>query len=291
MPTIRLKNNNTATDPRLGRIPEFDKRSLEYPIRALVLAEQASKLKADALEPNLRLHAYAAQRLWKRGMFPWAKREYEGVIARGRPGKYITVKAQFELAEMLHDQADDLTAGQLLKAVVDIVGKDKPNDEEVNQLTLAEVRARMHYFFASHYGEKGDLAQQRQHLDQAIEANPADIDALIGCYRLPNATAEYRDKTLDLIRKAADDLRNEIAANPEESSLYNQFAWLIGNTEGAYDEALKYSKTSLELSPENGGYYDTLARCCYAKKDYEKAVENQSRAAANLHSLLKTGHR
>jgi hypothetical protein len=43
MPTIRLKNNNTATDPRLGRIPEFDKRSLEYPIRALVLAEQASK--------------------------------------------------------------------------------------------------------------------------------------------------------------------------------------------------------------------------------------------------------
>ncbi len=241
-------------------------------------AQRAHDLNADGLEPHLRIHAYAALRLWKRGMFPWAQREYESVIARGRPGKYVTIKCQFELAELLHDQADDLKAGQLLKAVADAVGKDKPGDEEVNQLTLAEVRSRMHYFFASHYGSVGDLPQQRKHLDQAIAANSADIDALIACYRLPEATAEYRQKTLDLIRKAADDMRNDIAANPEDSTLYNQYAWLIGNTEGDYDEALRYSKTSLELSPDNGGYYDTLARVYYAKGDYEKAVQTQAKA-------------
>lgn len=36
MSVIKLKNNQTATDPRLGRIPQFDERSKAFPIRALV---------------------------------------------------------------------------------------------------------------------------------------------------------------------------------------------------------------------------------------------------------------
>ncbi|KAF4406597.1 MULTISPECIES: hypothetical protein [Streptomyces] len=36
METLRLKNGNTTIDPRLDRVPQFDERSREYPIRALV---------------------------------------------------------------------------------------------------------------------------------------------------------------------------------------------------------------------------------------------------------------
>jgi hypothetical protein len=43
MATIKLKNGMTATDPRLGRIPQFDKRSLEFPIVEIMSTEQIAK--------------------------------------------------------------------------------------------------------------------------------------------------------------------------------------------------------------------------------------------------------
>lgn len=36
METLRLKNGHTTIDPRLDRIPQFDERSKDFPIRALV---------------------------------------------------------------------------------------------------------------------------------------------------------------------------------------------------------------------------------------------------------------
>lgn len=36
MADIQLKNGQTATDPRLGRIKEFDEESRKYPVRALI---------------------------------------------------------------------------------------------------------------------------------------------------------------------------------------------------------------------------------------------------------------
>jgi Flp pilus assembly protein TadD len=55
-------------------------------------------------------------------------------------------------------------------------------------------------------------------------------------------------------------------------------AWLVGNTEGDLDEALRASHRSLELAPETSGYLDTLGRCYFARGDCEKAVKYQSRA-------------
>jgi tetratricopeptide (TPR) repeat protein len=61
---------------------------------------------------------------------------------------------------------------------------------------------------------------------------------------------------------------------------YNQLAWLISNTEGDYDEALRSSIKSLELQPGRSGFLDTLGRCYYAKGDYQNAVKFQSQAVA-----------
>ena len=81
-----------------------------------------------------------------------------------------------------------------------------------------------------------------------------------------------------LIKRAADDMRKKIKRSPRDATNYNQLAWLIGNTEGDMNEAIKLSKKSLELSPDTGGYYDTLGRAYYGKGDYENAVENQLKA-------------
>ncbi len=102
---------------------------------------------------------------------------------------------------------------------------------------------------------------------------------LIACYRLPDQTPDYHKKITDSIRQATEDIRVQIAAEPDNEEYYNQFAWLVANTEGDLDEALKYSQKSLELYPDNGELYDTLARVYYAKGDYENALKNQKHAA------------
>ena len=135
-------------------------------------------------------------------------------------------------------------------------------------------------FFWPGCSRQGDEVKGRRHLDLALEADPGEIDALIACYRLPDPTPEYRKQILDLINQAAAKLRAQIAKSPNQSTPYNQFAWLIANTEGDYDRAIEYSKRSLILRPErNGGYYDTLARCYFAKGDYENALKYQTKAA------------
>ena len=63
------------------------------------------------------------------------------------------------------------------------------------------------------------------------------------------------------------------------SNYYNEYAWLIGNTEGDFDEAVKCSFKSIELHPEEGGLYDTLGHVYFGKGDWEKAVKYQAMAA------------
>ena len=102
---------------------------------------------------------------------------------------------------------------------------------------------------------------------------------LIACYHLPGQTAAYHKKIVDLVEKTAEKLHAEIALDPESPSMYNQYAWLVGNTEGDFDEALRCSQKSLELQPEEGGYYDTLAHVYFGKGDYENAIKYQTKAA------------
>ena len=61
---------------------------------------------------------------------------------------------------------------------------------------------------------------------------------------------------------------------------YNQLAWLVGNTEGNYQEALECSLKSLELRPNTSAYLDTLGRCYYGAGDVANAVKYQSQAVA-----------
>jgi tetratricopeptide (TPR) repeat protein len=149
----------------------------------------------------------------------------------------------------------------------------------------------MHFFDACHWERQGDRAKQRKALDAALEADATDVDVLIACYRLPHPSAAYHRRILDLIQKSAQQMREQIADSPDDSAtLRNQIAWLIGNTEGDYDEAIKHSQISIEQSPDIGGYYDTLARCYYAKGDCENAVKNQTKAAEmEPHSGLIAG--
>ena len=253
-----------------------EKLAEETAQRALKLSQGKS---FDALEP----HYSVARRLWRRGKFKWAEREFRHVIDSSSNEDRITEYAQHDLAEMLHDQGDYLRAAELLQQMVQGAEKVKKRQQWRPRRPLSENRARMHYFFAQHWAAKGDQAKQCEHLDEAMKDDTTDIDVLIGCYRHPNPTPEYRQKVLKLIHRETAKSRAQIGepslTGESGAIVYNQLAWLISNTEGDFDEAVKLSRKSLELSPGNGGYYDTLARCYFAKGDYENALKYQEKAA------------
>jgi tetratricopeptide (TPR) repeat protein len=58
---------------------------------------------------------------------------------------------------------------------------------------------------------------------------------------------------------------------------YNQYAWLVSNTEGDYAKALDYSLKSLELELD-GAKLDTCARCYFALGEFDNAIRMQKRA-------------
>jgi len=224
-------------------------------------------------------HLSAAVHLQNHGRMEWAKREYQHVIAAGTPTSDGTFQAQRLLAEMLHDQGEEREAGEVLQQLVQAAGVNRPPQARILHGTLGEIRARMHYFFACHCEAHGDRARQRESLERALAEDAADVDVLIACYRLSDAPGAYRKTIRKLIAAAATDLRQKIAEEPDDPTNYNQLAWLVGNTEGDLDEALRAASKAVELAPETGGYYDTLARVYFARGDYAKAVRHQTKAS------------
>ena len=247
-------------------------------------AERALKFHGGKSSRELFAHVRIAYHLQGHGWFAWAKREYRHVIGTGEPRGEPVVTAQSALAEMLHDQGDDLQAAKVLEQLVDAQGADTPNNRRLSNArtqfsrTSGEVRARMHFFFACHFENANDRAKQREHLDKALAADSTEVDVLIACYHFPDKKPEYHKRILALIEHSAVRIRQQVVKEPNSPTSYNEFAWLIGNTEGNFDEALRFSRRSLQLYPRSGGFLDTLAHVYFGKGDYENAVKTQTKA-------------
>ncbi len=238
--------------------------------------ERARKLN-DVNQPA---HLIVAFKLQHRGKLVWSEEEYRLAIRVGQPGHPNTVRAQMFLGEMLHDQAQELKAAEVLKdAVAGIeAANNAGNQFDDADHNLNNARARMNYFFACHEQLQGRVAKQTEYLEKAVEADPLDADVLIGLFRLANRPADKRADLATKIQHAAEAFRNQCQQSPDDATPFNQYAWLISNTEGDYQDALRCSLRSLEIRPDTAGYLDTLGRCYYAVGDLENAIRNQSRA-------------
>jgi tetratricopeptide (TPR) repeat protein len=258
------------------------------PARGEETAARAFQLYPGKQQKPLIRHFIMAKHLASRGRFAWSRREFDEVIARSDGPEYKELRALAisSLAEMFHDQGQDREAADVLEKLVASIDAGQVNEAELNGRRPSDLRARMHYFTSCHWEHEGDAAKRREALDKALKAEPSDIDVLIACYRLPDQTPEFRGKIVEAIKKSAADTREEIAVDPENPASYNQLAWLVANTEGDLDEALRCSLKSIELLsqlPElkssEGGFRDTLAHVYFARGEFAKAVAEQSRAA------------
>lgn len=250
-------------------------------------ARRARERATSSRRNRLGAHLPTAYALRERGLFRWAEAEYRYVIAGGMSGAWA--KAQIGLSEMFHDQGRHLAAAEARQELVEALEKNRLRGEDVEELQMGapEIRARMNYLYACHWQEQGDRAKQRKYLDDAIQADPTEVDTLIACYRLPDQPPQYRRKIADLIERAASAMLTEIEDEPDSPNGFNQYAWLVGNTEGDLDKALHFAEKALELNPDNGAYCDTLARVYYTRGDLENAVKYQTMAhEAEPHSGL-----
>ena len=256
-------------------------------------AEKARSLQPDDADPHLE----AALALQERGLNDWCEREYRHVLTISKLASISGIRTRYNLSEMLHDHGRELEAAEVLKPMEATMKTDEGVRKVVSQLygDPGSLTSRMNYFYGLHEKKQGDVAKMRDRLLQGVQNDPWDADVLIAMHRLPEADAEWTTLTNQKIEAAVKHFRTEIrnydrelrGADDTNVILYyrrrlaqsnNQLAWLVGNTVGDYDEALRCSQRSLELRPDTAGYLDTLGRCYYAKKDYQNAVKVQRRA-------------
>jgi tetratricopeptide (TPR) repeat protein len=286
-------------DAMFAQSPELLYRLAETQLK-LGQADQAKATAERALNfnpDNLEEHQHVGSKLQELGLHEWAEREFRYVMKAAPPGSVVDFKARFFLSELLHDQLKEQEAADTLKPVCDLMDKDESAKETCGRARRDPdvVYARMHYFYACALAEQQKFAEVEARLNQAVAKDPTDADALIALYRLPNQTEERKARTKTLIDSTVTIFRQQLdtyqraaenAPTGELQNSYNfnvalmcnQLAWLVGNTYGDYQEAVKLSQRSLELRPDYPGYLDTLGRCYYAVGDLENAVKHQSQA-------------
>ena len=256
-------------------------------------AERALAVKPDQLDE----HLLVAVKLQDLGMHEWSQREFRHIIKGSPPGSINDFRSRFYLSELLHDQAKEADAADTLQPLCELMDKDEAAKQTCNRLNRdpESVYSRMHFFRALALAEQGNGAEAETRLDKAVTQDPTDADALIALFRLPNQSEARKEKTKKLVEQTAQQYRTQLEqyktiaeqapneqiqnqANLSVALMCNQLAWLISNTTGDFDEAVRLSQRSLELRPDYPGYLDTLGRCYYAKGDLENAVKYQSQA-------------
>lgn len=210
-----------------------------------------------------------------RGMIDWAAEVYKKVSEAG-DARFISY-AHWELAEMFHDAGRDAEAAAALDATLGSLGGERLKGSDI--LSTEQVRARKHFFLACLARDRGEDEKHRAELLDALKNDSNELDSLIALYRIPNLEEPVRKNVTAMIEAASERLRQEANAAPEDASAHNEFAWVVGNTTGDMQEALKHALRAVELRPESGACLDTLAHVYFfGLKDIAKAVETQAKA-------------
>jgi tetratricopeptide (TPR) repeat protein len=248
------------------------------------------------IDPPQRIDIAGELESW--GRFDWAEREYRLGLKELQPPNPAFAWASRRLAEMLHDQQRDVEAAEALTPYLKALEENEQFRsilEDQFEWPVKEHRARYATFRGMALEAEGKLAEAREAYEKGFEDYEYDADLLIAMHRTPDAPEEWRAKTKARIEAAQTHFKAEIAAARQEVEAAsrsgnieaargqlalscNQYSWLVGNTFGDFDDAVRRSEESLEIRQGNSGYLDTLARALFARGDVEEAIRRQRQA-------------
>ncbi|MFL2871363.1 MAG: tetratricopeptide repeat protein [Pirellulaceae bacterium] len=262
-------------------------------------ADQALELQLD----DVQMHMETAIWLKQRMLYEWSIREFQHVITSTGMTSGYHLWAVFNLSELQHDLLKHGDAAETLMPLALAANDDQdPSFRTINgylkdtfKRTAQSLVSRAEYFHACDCEAKEDYEKQKEHLNKGFEADPTDGDLLIGMFRYKKADDAWKARARDAITKTVTAQFDEIQQLEQEhrtvegvsrkdtvgyalARVCNQYAWLVGNTFGDFNLAVKLSHRSLELRKDAPGYLDTLGRCYYAADDLENAIKYQKQA-------------
>lgn len=244
---------------------------------ALVSRARAA-LDADDSPASSRLQAAIILARW--GAVDWSLAEHAAIQADAETSVGMLALSATIAAEVLNEQDRCGEAAALLRTLLEGPTRREGIDQALLQVARdpAGVRSRMLYFEARAAAAGGDPAAERRLLDESLTAYEKDVDTLIAAYRVSAGDERRRAEIRPRITKALAAIKDEIAAVPDDATGYNEYAWLVSNTEGDVAEATACAKRALGISFDSAGYLDTLAHCHAAAGDLANAIRTQSLA-------------
>ena len=224
----------------------------------------------------------------------WALRELEEVCKPLEPMSVSTIFARWKITELLHDSERPGEAAFLLREMLDHIQSTNERSNHFRQLidnsefggipSLEVMKGQLGLCEALARRQMGEEEKARSLLDKAFQADRGNADIVIAMYHSPGADEAYREKVRKRILQSCRNYEVQIASNPSNPIYYNHWAWVVSNTEGDFEKAIRYSKRSLDLVPDSAGYLDTLGRCYFSNGQIEEAIKAQQRAVELLPS-------
>ena len=282
-----------------GELPELLYRLAEAHLYAenQELAAQAVR-RAIAIKPeDIVAHTTMAVWLTRHHFYDWAIAEYQQCTEQATVESDMGVRVRIILAELFHDLTRDVEAAEALAGVI----KNRDNNAVVMAVkrfypSFAALESRYIYYQASAAAKREDFSQQKILLEKALSLDRYDGDVLIAAFKYAQTDDKWRQDTLANIAaaaehyaKEADQLEKKIKTTLDRTAkvqmayelarAYNQYAWVVGNTVGDFEQAIKFSRKSLDLRGwELSGYLDTLGHAYYGAGKFKEAVLWQSKA-------------
>ncbi|QDU87153.1 Tetratricopeptide repeat protein [Pirellulimonas nuda] len=253
--------------------------------------DRDARLNEDS--PEIDGGVVVAQWLETRGRPEWAQREYYAATGDDAALNLSSVCAASWLADSLHDNGQEAESAEVIAALLSRIDATPESSRTYGQLAdrwrvipkVNTLRATEAFFRGLAAQAEGDAKQARDFYEQSWGFDPTNADVLIAMHRAAGDEDAQRDRVIDRIERLARSMQLMIEEDPLDPTPYNQWAWLVANTEGDYGKALRYSQRSLQLSPGNAGYLDTLGRCYFAVGDVQQAVDAQRLAVDKMPHL------
>ena len=269
-------------------------------------AQNKPALSDHELQEIAYAHHQVAALLKNRGRFKWSERENRAVIKHCDIETIVGVSARQELARMFSEQLRHDDASEVLLPIADRLAKDRLYRSKMSRWTISLSRIRSLYEYESGLSilknqdrTQENLNQVKQKLQLAYRFDNDNIDILIRMYRLDDPDdRDWKPTVLKQLNQNKQSLERQITLTEsrkrslpinefreELGELYNQYAWLVSNTEGDFERALKCSLDSIQFLEANeldqrAARLDTCARCYFAIGNVNQAIEMQKQALA-----------
>ncbi len=251
-------------------------------------AQLRNKLSPKELEEIAQAHRSVGQELESRGLFRWAEHEYRHIIDGLDIDSLPATFARIHLAKMLGEMNDHQGVVAVLDPLCDRIRKDDQFKRRVTLqgISFQNVISDLEYHDGLLHAAQGDIESAKKLLASGFAGNRHNIDILIAMYRLKADEGWMEEVQQELKLEVARAEQTILAAERIKergaelmlASNLNQYAWLVSNTEGDYQKALRYSLRSLEIQPDDAALMDTCGRCHFAVGNYHEAVRVQRRA-------------